>query len=177
MDVAISGSSGLIGGALARDLERRGHRVVRVVRPETQDRGGDTLTWEPTTGQIDTAGFEGLDAVVHLAGVGIGDRRWTESRKREILRSRTEGTGLLATTLAALSRPPATFVVGSATGFYGEGGDRELTEDSPAGTGFRAEVCVAWRRRLALPPRPASERCCFDRRTSSPPTGGSCRSC
>lgn len=144
MDIAISGSSGLIGGALARDLERGGHRIVRVVRPETQHRGGDTIAWDPSAGTIDAAGLEGLDAVVHLAGVGIGDRRWTESRKREILRSRTEGTGLLASTLATLSRPPATFVVGSATGFYGEGGDRELTEDSPAGTGFRADVCVAW---------------------------------
>ncbi len=153
MDIAITGSSGLIGGALARDLERGGHRIVRVVRPETQHRGGDTIAWDPSAGTIDAAGLEGLDAVVHLAGVGIGDRRWTESRKREILRSRTEGTGLLASTLAALSRPPATFVVGSATGFYGEGGDGELTEDSPAGTGFRADVCVAWEASA----RPAAE--------------------
>jgi hypothetical protein len=144
MDIAITGSSGLIGGALTRDLEGHGHRVVRLVRPETQYRGGDTLGWDPAKGTIDAAGLEGLDAVVHLAGVGIGDRRWTGSRKQEILRSRTEGTGLLATTLAALSHPPAAFVVGSATGFYGDGGDRELTEDSPAGSGFRAEVCVAW---------------------------------
>jgi uncharacterized protein (TIGR01777 family) len=153
MDIAITGSSGLIGGALARDLERHGHRVVRIVRPQTQSRAGDTLAWDPSRGTIDAAGFEGLDAVVHLAGAGIGDRRWTESRKREILRSRTEGTGLLATTLATLSRPPASFIVGTATGFYGEGGDRELSEDSPAGTGFRAEVCVAWEASA----RPAAE--------------------
>ncbi len=153
MDIAITGSSGLIGGALAHDLERHGHRVVRVVRPQTGSRTGDTLAWDPAAGTIDSAGLEGIDAVVHLAGVGIGDRRWSASRKREILRSRTEGTGLLATTLASLARPPATFVVGSATGFYGDGGDRELTEDSPAGTGFRAEVCVAWEAAA----RPAAE--------------------
>lgn len=144
MDVAITGSTGLIGSALAEDLIRRGHRVVRVVRPQTRARQDETLSWDPVDGTIDRGGLEGLDAVVHLAGAGIGDRRWTEARKREILRSRTDGTGLLARTLAGLARPPATFVVGSATGYYGDGGDRELTDDAPAGTGFRAEVCVAW---------------------------------
>jgi hypothetical protein len=144
MDVAITGSTGLIGAALAADLAKRGHRVVRLVRPQTPVISGETLAWDPATGAIDAAGLEGVGAVVHLAGVGIGDRRWSESRKREIVRSRTDGTGLLARTLAELTRPPTVFVVGSATGFYGDGGDRPLTEDAPAGTGFRSEVCVAW---------------------------------
>ena len=144
MDVAITGSSGLIGRALARTLARDGHRVVRLVRPETGEVGGNAVAWDPRNGTIDRAGLEGLGAVVHLAGAGIGDRRWTRERKSEILRSRTEGTELLASTLASLSSPPDVFVSGSATGYYGEGGDRELTESSEAGRGFRAGVVKAW---------------------------------
>jgi hypothetical protein len=144
MDVAITGSNGLIGSALARSLEHDGHRVVRVVRPESPDVGGDAVVWDPRDGTIDRAGLAGIGAVVHLAGAGIGDRRWTRERKREILRSRTEGTGLLASTLASLPSPPGVLVSGSATGYYGDGGDRELTESSPAGLGFRAEVVSAW---------------------------------
>ena len=144
MDVAISGASGLIGGALARDLERNGHRVVRLVRPQTSAAGGDTISWDPAEGTIDAEGLEGLDAVVHMAGVGIGDKRWTEAQKRDILHSRTEGTSVLASALGGLQRPPSVFASGSATGFYGDGGDRKLTETSPAGEGFRAEVVRAW---------------------------------
>jgi hypothetical protein len=144
MDVAITGSNGLIGGALARSLEHDGHRVVRVVRPESPDVRGDAVVWDPRAGLIDRDGLVGIDAVVHLAGAGIGDRRWTRERKQEILRSRTEGTSLLSSTLASLPSPPAVLVCGSATGYYGDGGDRELTESSPAGLGFRAEVVRAW---------------------------------
>jgi uncharacterized protein (TIGR01777 family) len=144
MDVAITGSNGLIGSALTRSLEHDGHRVVRVVRPESPDVGGDAVVWDPREGAIDRDGLDGLDAVVHLAGAGIGDRRWTRERKREILRSRTEGTTLLSSTLASLPSPPGVLVSGSATGYYGDGGDRELTESSPAGLGFRAEVVTAW---------------------------------
>jgi uncharacterized protein (TIGR01777 family) len=144
MDVAITGSSGLIGGALAEDLEREGHRVARLVRPQTPARAGETIGWDPSAGTIDADGLEGFDAVVHLAGVGIGDKRWTEARKRAIRSSRTEGTALIASTLAALQRPPSSFVSGSATGFYGDGGDRELSERSPVGSGFRADVVQAW---------------------------------
>jgi uncharacterized protein (TIGR01777 family) len=144
MDVAITGSNGLIGSALAHSLEHDGHRVVRVVRPESPDVRGDSLVWDPRNGVIDRDGLARLDAVVHLAGAGIGDRRWTRTRKREILRSRTEGTALLTSTLASLPSPPSVLVSGSATGYYGDGGDRELTESSRAGLGFRAEVVTAW---------------------------------
>ena len=144
VDVAISGASGLIGGALARALERDGHRVARLVRPQTRIRADDAIRWDPTAGTIDAEGLEGADALVHLAGVGIGDKRWTRAHKRDILRSRMEGTTLLSSTLAGLQRPPSVFVSGSATGFYGDGGDRDLTETAPAGTGFRAEVVQAW---------------------------------
>jgi hypothetical protein len=144
MDVAITGSNGLIGGALVRSLARDGHRVVRVVRPESATVEGDSVAWDPWRGTIDRAGLEGLDAVVHLAGAGIGDRRWTPRRKREILRSRTEGTTLLASALTSLSSPPSVLVCGSATGYYGDGGERELTEASAAGRGFLADVVAAW---------------------------------
>jgi uncharacterized protein (TIGR01777 family) len=144
MEVAITGSNGLIGSALARSLEHDGHRVVRVVRPESPDVRGDAVVWDPRSGVIDPDGLAGLDAVVHLAGAGIGDRRWTRTRKQEILRSRTEGTTLLTSTLASLPSPPSVLVSGSATGYYGDGGDRELTESSSAGLGFRAEVVTAW---------------------------------
>jgi uncharacterized protein (TIGR01777 family) len=144
MDVAITGASGVIGGSLARRLEADGHRVIRLVRPQTHPRVHDAVAWDPAVGTIDAGGLNGIDAVVHLAGAGIGDRRWTEARKREILRSRTDGTSLLASAIAGLQHPPAVLVSGSATGFYGDGGDRELTEQAPAGIGFRAEVVTAW---------------------------------
>lgn len=144
MDVAITGSSGLIGGALANRFETEGHRVVRLVRPETPERRGDVVRWDPTSDLIDSGGLEGIDAVVHLAGAGIGDERWTDARKRAILDSRTLGTTLISSALAGLQRPPRVFVSGSATGFYGDGGDRELTEQAPAGQGFRADVVRAW---------------------------------
>ncbi|MGZ8579789.1 MAG: TIGR01777 family oxidoreductase [Actinomycetota bacterium] len=144
MDVAITGASGLIGGALVERLEADGHRVVRLVRPQTSPPAGEVIRWDPASGTIDASGLDGVDALVHLAGAGIGDRRWTEARKREILRSRTDGTSLLASAIAGLQRPPSVFVSGSATGIYGDGGDRELTEQAPAGVGFRAEVVTAW---------------------------------
>ena len=105
---------------------------------------GDEIAWDPDAGTIDAASLEGVDGVVHLAGAGIGDHRWTDEYKREILRSRTEGTVLLAGALADLAKPPSVLVSGSAVGFYGDRGDEILDETSPPGTGFLPEVCVAW---------------------------------
>jgi uncharacterized protein len=141
MDVAITGSSGLVGSALADALHRRGDRVVPVVRGRTRG-----LRWDPMTGTIDAAGFEGFDAVVHLAGAGIGDKRWSPEQKAEILESRTSGTSLLAETLAGLERPPAVLVSGSAIGYYGNRGDEELTEISAPGPAddFLVDVCKRW---------------------------------
>lgn len=142
MDVAISGSSGLIGTALIPALTAAGHRPVRLVRRPAS--GADEIAWDPARGQIDAASLEGIGAVVHLAGAGIGDRRWTDAYKREILESRTVSTALLAGTLASLQRPPAVFLSGSAIGFYGASATETFTERSPHGSGFLAEVCVAW---------------------------------
>ena len=141
MRVLVSGSSGLIGSEVVRRLEAEGHQVTRLVRrlPGTGEAG-----WDPKEGTADAPALEGHDAVVHLAGAGLGDHRWTRSYKTEILHSRTEGTGLLARTLAALDRPPRVLASGSAVGYYGDRGDEELTEDSGPGAGFLAEVVRQW---------------------------------
>ena len=139
MDIAITGSSGLIGTALRASLEAAGHNAIRVVRS-----GSDGIGWDPAEGRIDAAGFEGIDAVVHLAGEGIGERRWNDEVKKSILDSRVDGTTLLATTLAGLQNPPKILLSGSATGYYGERGDEILTEESSKGEGFLSDVVEAW---------------------------------
>jgi uncharacterized protein len=142
VDVAVTGSNGFIGSALLPALTSEGHRPVRVVRSEAA--GDDELRWDPEAGTIDAAGLEGIGAVVHLAGAGIGDKRWTDARKRLILESRTKGTSLLAQTLAGLKRPPSTLVSASAIGYYGNRGDEPLDEQSAPGNDFVARVCVRW---------------------------------
>lgn len=104
----------------------------------------DSIAWDPKSGQIDASKLGGVDAVVHLAGAGIGDKRWTDSYKREILESRTKGTELLASALAETANGPRVLLSGSAIGFYGESITEEFTESSPAGKGFLADVCVQW---------------------------------
>lgn len=147
MRVAISGSSGLIGSTLADALEARGSGVVRLVRS-----GGGTpsrVLWSTDSGLEETAPLEGVDALVHLAGAGIADKRWSEERKRLILSSRVEGTRNLVAACARLERPPGRFLCASAIGYYGDRGDEVLHEGSPAGDGFLAEVCEAWEREAA----------------------------
>ncbi len=145
MDIAVTGSSGLIGTALVVELRRLGHRAIRVVRPGGSATG-DTLRWDPNAGEIDAGGFEGLDGVVHLAGAGIGDKRWTSEQKRRVLESRTVPTTLLAETLAGLTKPPPVLVSGSAIGWYGNRGAEVLTEASapPAEPDFLSDVCTQW---------------------------------
>ncbi|MBA3267894.1 MAG: TIGR01777 family protein [Acidimicrobiia bacterium] len=142
MKVAVTGSHGLIGSALATALEADGHQVTRLVRGRPS--GAGEVGWDPDAGTIDGPGLEGHDAVVHLAGVGIGDHRWTPDHKARVLDSRVRGTTLLAETLAGLDRPPPVLASGSAVGFYGDRGDTEVTEKSEAGTGFLATVVQAW---------------------------------
>jgi len=156
MRVAISGTNGLLGRHLTATLRAAGDQVLRLVRGTTADEP-DTVAWDPTRGTIDAAALEGVDAVVHFAGAGIGDKRWTPERREEVLTSRTQGTGLLAQTLAELDRPPAVFVSSSAVGYYGDRGDDVLTETSPPGDGFLANLCVAWEQ-AAQPAREAGIR-------------------
>lgn len=140
--IAITGASGLIGTALAAHLRARGDRVVTFTR--SGGSGPDSIAWNPAAGTIDGDRLQGVDAVVHLAGAGIGDKRWSDSYKREILESRTKSTALLASTMAGLDNGPKVLLSGSAIGYYGESLTAEFTEDSPAGSGFLAEVCVLW---------------------------------
>jgi len=143
MRIAVTGSSGLIGHHLRGVLEARGHTVVPVVR---RPAGPGEIHWDPRTDTMDPGDLVGVDGVVHLAGAGIGDRRWSEAYRREILDSRTRTTRLLAATMAsALGHGgPGRLLSGSAIGFYGASDDRMLDESSPLGDGFLADVCAQW---------------------------------
>lgn len=142
MKVAVTGASGLIGTALVSHLQARGDQVIRLVRRSpTQP---DEVRWDPATRDVDLAGLSGTDAVVHLAGAGVGDHRWTEAYKREILDSRVNGTLAIAEAMAALDPKPRVLVSGSAMGYYGDRGDEWLSEDSAAGAGFLADVVIKW---------------------------------
>lgn len=141
MRIAIAGASGLIGTPLVASLREHGHEVIRLVRRPAE--APDELRWDPTSGTVDD-GLEGIDAAVNLAGAGVGDKRWTKSYKKEIRESRVHGTVTLSRALARLKSRPAVLVNGSAIGYYGDCGPEPLTERSPAGSGFLAEVVVDW---------------------------------
>lgn len=155
--VVITGASGLVGTALERSLRQDGVRVVRLVRSRG-DVGPDARFWAPTDGILDPAHLADADAIIHLAGMNIGDKRWTDSVKREVLASRVLGTGLIAKTLAGMTGPrPATLLSASAVGYYGDTGNRTVDESAPLGTGFLAEVCQGWEAALE-PARAAGVR-------------------
>jgi uncharacterized protein (TIGR01777 family) len=140
--VVLTGASGLVGTALAAALERRGDEVVRLVRREA--RGNDERRWDPATGRLDPDALQGAAAVVHLAGAGIGDQRWTAHRKAEVRDSRIRGTTLLAEAIAGAPAAVPVWVSGSAVGWYGDRGDEELDEDSEPGSDYLADLCRDW---------------------------------
>ncbi|MEP6631363.1 MAG: TIGR01777 family oxidoreductase [Lapillicoccus sp.] len=139
--VAISGATGLIGSALSSYLVARGDDVRHLVRREA--RTGSEISWDPDQRRLDPADLEGVDAVVHLAGAGVADHRWTPAYKQLIMRSRTDGTAAVAAAVAAHG-DRIRLVSGSAVGFYGDRGEEILTEDSAPGHDFLAEVTQAW---------------------------------
>jgi uncharacterized protein (TIGR01777 family) len=141
MRVVITGSSGLIGRALVRDLRGDGHEVLRLVRKEPT--GPDEAHWDPYGG-VDAKSLEGTDAVVHLAGPGIGDRRWTESYKKKLRDDRVVGTRNLAEALAGLDAKPKVLISASGMNFYGDTGDREADETAPHQPGFLADLARDW---------------------------------
>ena len=143
MKVLVSGSTGLIGSALVRDLACGGHGVTRLVR-SSSEAGLDGVRWDPEAGSVDLGGMEGHDAVVHLAGENIAGARWTPERKARIRDSRVGGTRQLSDALQHLDRPPAVMVCASATGYYGDRGREVLREESPPGKGFLADICREW---------------------------------
>jgi uncharacterized protein (TIGR01777 family) len=142
MQVLVSGAHGLVGGHLVEALGMRGDTVHRLVRSANGAAPGD-LVWDPTARALDQGMFQGFDAVVHLAGESISGL-WTARKKREIRTSRVRDTSLLAGALAQLDAPPQVLVVASAVGYYGDRADEVLTERSPAGTGFLADVVRDW---------------------------------
>jgi uncharacterized protein (TIGR01777 family) len=142
VDVVISGASGLIGRALAVSLRADGHTVLRLRRGGVTD--GDEIGWDPAAGRIDAPALESVDAVVHLAGEGIGERRWTDEQKQRIRDSRLRGTAVLAAAVASREHKPRVLVSASAIGYYGSRGDEVLPESAGAGDDFLADLCVAW---------------------------------
>ena len=143
MHIAVTGSSGLLGSALVSFLAGGGHRLTRLVR-SSATAGAAEIEWNPQAGRLEPNSLEGLDGFVHLAGENIASGRWTARQKARIRDSRINSTRLLSETLATLSRPPKVLVCASAIGFYGDRGADLMSEDSPAGSGFLAEVCEAW---------------------------------
>ena len=158
--IAVTGASGLIGSALVRSLTADGHEVVRLVRRGA--RGADEVCWDPEGQYVDAAGLDGCDAVVNLAGAGVGDHRWTDAYKKQVRDSRVLGTSALAEAVAALDRPPRVWVNGSAIGFYGDTGDRAVDESAPPGDGFLPSLCVEWEEATA-PVQEAGVRTVFAR--------------
>lgn len=140
--VLMTGSSGLVGTALTARLREKGDEVVRLVRRPPA--AADERHWDPAAGELDPEVVSGFDAVVNLAGAGIGDERWSPAYKELIRLSRVESTRLLAATLASCEAPPRVLVSASAVGFYGDRGDEELDETAAPGDGFLADVVRDW---------------------------------
>jgi uncharacterized protein (TIGR01777 family) len=138
--IAITGASGLIGTALVGHLKSEGHTVQRLVRRPTV--APDEIQWDPKTGFVDIEALRGVDAVIHLAGVGVGDKRWTKKYKAEILNSRLLGTTAIARAVSEVK--PQVFISASAIGWYGESGNRAVIESDRVGDDFLAAVCREW---------------------------------
>jgi uncharacterized protein (TIGR01777 family) len=138
--VAVTGASGLIGTALVGHLRNEGHTVQRFVRRPAIAR--DEISWDPKAGTVDLTALEGVDAVIHLAGAGVGDKRWTKKYKSTILNSRLLGTTAIANAVATVK--PSVFISASAIGWYGETGNRAVTESDRGGDDFLAAVCREW---------------------------------
>ncbi len=142
MRIVVAGSSGYIGSALLDRLRAAGHDVVRLVRREPDQ--PDEVYWRPNQEDLDPAVVRGADAVINLAGAGVGDQRWTEEYKRLLRSSRVNSTQALAKAVALSTDPPPVLLNASAVGYYGDRGDTELTEASEPGEGFFPELCQAW---------------------------------
>jgi uncharacterized protein (TIGR01777 family) len=138
--IAVTGASGLIGSALVAQLKSDGHEVQKIVRRPV--RTADEVSWNPIKGEIDLQSLEGVDAIFHLAGAGVGDKRWTAAYRSEILNSRLLGTTTIATACEQLQ--PDVFISASAIGYYGETGDRAVTETDRGGSDFLSVVCREW---------------------------------
>jgi uncharacterized protein (TIGR01777 family) len=138
--IAVTGASGLIGTALVGYLKSQGHTVQRLVRRTAVS--SEEITWDPIAGTVDMDALAGVDAVIHLAGAGVSDKRWTKKYKSEILNSRLLGTTTIAKAVAVVK--PQVFISASAIGWYGESGNRAVVESDRVGDDFLAAVCREW---------------------------------
>ena len=138
--IAITGASGMIGSALVGHLKSEGHTIQRLVRRKPVS--PDEVLWNPSTGEVDLGALEGVDAIIHLAGANVGDKRWTKRYRAEILNSRLLGTNTIANAVTSLK--PDVFISASAIGWYGETGNRAVKEDDLPGDDFLAAVCKEW---------------------------------
>jgi uncharacterized protein (TIGR01777 family) len=138
--VVITGSTGLIGTALVGKLKSNGYTVQRLVRRPTVS--SEEIFWSPAQSKIDLDSLAGVDAVIHLAGAGVGDKRWTKKYRSEILNSRLLGTTTIANAVAQVK--PKVFISSSAIGWYGETGNRAVNESDRGGDDFLAAVCREW---------------------------------
>lgn len=150
MRIAITGASGFIGSSLSRSLENAGHHVSRLVRRRVENQAGE-IYWNPSDCQIDKKSLEGYDAVINLAGKNLSERRWSERQKILLRESRIRSSELLAQVLSELVRPPAVLISASAIGYYGNRTNEVVTETSPAGRGFLAQLCMDWKKPLCPP--------------------------
>jgi uncharacterized protein (TIGR01777 family) len=142
MRIAVTGASGFLGSALVSALHVDGHDVVRLVRRTAQ--ASDEVSWDPAAHDVDETALAGTEAVIHLAGVNVGGRRWSSSYRRKILGSRTEGTTTISQAVARLDPQPAVLLSASAVGYYGDTGDRLVDESQGPGSGFLADVVRQW---------------------------------
>lgn len=143
MRILLSGATGLIGSALRAFLADRGHEIFSLTRSKAM-RGPCAVYWNPLRAEADLGEFEGFDAWIHLAGENVAAGRWTRKRKRRLFQSRTRDTWLLSQIFLRLHSPPRVVIVASAVGYYGDRGEELLTEESPPGQGFLAELCGSW---------------------------------
>jgi uncharacterized protein len=141
--ILISGASGLVGTAATSALRAEGYEVGRLVRPGRKADAAD-VPWDPAAGTVDCDAVERIDAIIHLAGAGIGDARWTEARKKVLRGSRVDSTRTLVDAISRLRRKPPVLLAASAVGYYGDRGDEVLTESSAAGSGFLATAARDW---------------------------------
>ncbi|MCA9009052.1 MAG: TIGR01777 family oxidoreductase [Planctomycetaceae bacterium] len=141
--IAVTGATGMVGTELTAALRSSGHSVVGITRRESH-KANESIIWDPAAGLKDPSRLEAVDAIVHLAGENIADRRWTPALKDRIRRSRVEGTRNLVKSLASIERRPKVLISASAIGYYGDRGEMVLDENATAGEGFLADVCRDW---------------------------------
>ncbi|MCO5934034.1 TIGR01777 family oxidoreductase [Mucilaginibacter sp. RB4R14] len=143
-NILITGGSGLLGRELTKALLALGHAVSHLSRSPGKNLQVKTFLWDVNKGQIDPHCVDGVDTIIHLAGAGIADKRWTDERKREILDSRTKSIGLIYGLMKSKAHKVRTVISASGINYYGNRGDELLTEDSTPADDFIGNCCVEW---------------------------------